>query len=297
MRPPMLVSRRIQWASIPISAQDPRNQGPIRSRHSVPLIGEVGNAAANGQPGLRQIAVPASYAGSTEHRRRNEYMALCSAVPFRLGVVAILAPWALLATLLLAARPAASLGQPKAAAGPSARSARPPHATPEVPSAEQLAQARNFFRQHCQRCHGADGMGTRTRSTREPTPNFTNHAWQAQRTDLRLLVAILDGSGTQMPAFAGRVDAGQARALVAHVRTFDAVRGAQSADPPSDFDKRLDELQQEWQELRKQFWELSPSSQGAGSMTEGKRRPKVSSYGGPGQGWQDPGAAVFSQSA
>jgi mono/diheme cytochrome c family protein len=203
----------------------------------------------------------------------------------RRGIVEVLARWALLTTLLLAARPAASLGQPKAAAGPSAKGVRPPQTMPEVPSAEQLAQARHLYRQHCQRCHGADGMGTRTRSTRERIPDFTSHAWQAQCTDARLLVGILDGSGTRMPAFAGRVDARQARALVAHIRTFDPVRGARSAEPPSDFDERLNELQQEWQELRKQFRESSISPQGTGSMTEGKDRPKLSSQGGPGQGW------------
>jgi mono/diheme cytochrome c family protein len=136
-----------------------------------------------------------------------------------------------------------------AALGPAPAAGAPPAAADA---------AGRVYRQYCQRCHGADGKGAG-----EGLPDFTRRKWQERRDDAQLKVSILDGKGTTMPAFRGRLDEAQAKALVAHVRAFSpsppAAPGKNStAGPPPDdeFEARMRQLQKELEDLRKQLKEL-----------------------------------------
>jgi uncharacterized membrane protein len=77
-----------------------------------------------------------------------------------------------------------------------------------------------LFRQHCAKCHGADGTGSPARDRLPDIPDFTDASWQARREDARLLAGILDGKGKEMPPSRGRLSEEEARGLVTRVRAF-----------------------------------------------------------------------------
>jgi len=84
------------------------------------------------------------------------------------------------------------------------------------------AQGRDLFATACARCHGADGYGGLAVFDGGPAPrNFHDHAFQRERTDEQLKLAIMNGKGTGMPSFGTLFDEGQLRSLVAHVRSLD----------------------------------------------------------------------------
>jgi probable HAF family extracellular repeat protein len=86
---------------------------------------------------------------------------------------------------------------------------------PSAPAAAETSAARELFRQHCVKCHGADGTGSRVRRRQPTIPDFTDPAWQARRSDAQLLASVLDGKGAEMPSWRGKIDEEQARGLVA----------------------------------------------------------------------------------
>jgi mono/diheme cytochrome c family protein len=77
-----------------------------------------------------------------------------------------------------------------------------------------------LYRQHCQKCHGADGTGSPARARLPRIPDFTDARWQRRRTDAQLVASVLDGRGSRMPAFSEKINEDRARELVAEVRTF-----------------------------------------------------------------------------
>jgi hypothetical protein len=92
-------------------------------------------------------------------------------------------------------------------------------------------------------------------------PDFTRHAWHARHSDAQLVVSILEGKGSRMPAFHGKVSEGGAQDLVSLLRTFDP-----SYDPAAarqqplgveEFERRLRQLEAEMEELKKQFRDAS----------------------------------------
>jgi mono/diheme cytochrome c family protein len=93
------------------------------------------------------------------------------------------------------------------------------------------------------------------RASMPPIPNFTDSAWQTEKSDSQLLVSILEGRGTLMPANNGRITRDQARDLVAYVRAF----GPRVAVSPgaalteSDFDRAFRQLQRQYDELEKEL--------------------------------------------
>jgi mono/diheme cytochrome c family protein len=126
-----------------------------------------------------------------------------------------------------------------------------------APPAEEAA----LFRRFCQGCHGADGRGVG-----KDVPDLTRPAWQEKRSDAQLVVTILEGKGTVMPAFGDRLSPAQAKTLVAHLRSFGPVRpktptkaAPSPAAPAGDFDARLRQLQKEFEELKRQMKELTAS--------------------------------------
>src|SRR5215831_11633638 len=124
-------------------------------------------------------------------------------------------------------------------------------------SAAAVDKAKATYRKLCQRCHAAEGKGDRDTPG---VPDFTRRTWQEQKSDAQLIVSILDGRGSSMPAFRGRLDQAKAKELVAHVRTFANGSAKHSSTPRSskDFETQIQKLQKEYEGLKKQLEELTP---------------------------------------
>ena len=88
-------------------------------------------------------------------------------------------------------------------------------------------------------------------------PDFSSGSWHAGRTDARLTASILEGKGSLMPAWRGRLTAEQVRELVAFVRTLGPGGPATGGTSTSEFARRFDELQKQWDELDRQVKALS----------------------------------------
>jgi hypothetical protein len=98
-------------------------------------------------------------------------------------------------------------------------------------------------------------------------PDFNSRRWQQRRSDAQLVASILEGKGTRMPAFGGKVSKGQARKLVAYIRSLAPARAKATRTVPTraqagagledDFEKRFRQLQEEYDQLDKQIRELS----------------------------------------
>jgi mono/diheme cytochrome c family protein len=135
-----------------------------------------------------------------------------------------------------------------------------PLVAPVAPSGETAARIRvgaSIFRQYCFVCHGVDGTGTVMRPSMPPIPDFTSPAFHQERSDAQLLVSILDGKGTLMPANRGRVTEEQARDLVAYVRAFGPTTlAAQPRASDADFEKAYRQLEDQWNELQKELQKI-----------------------------------------
>jgi mono/diheme cytochrome c family protein len=79
---------------------------------------------------------------------------------------------------------------------------------------------RQLFEQHCAKCHGPDGSGSRARRRYPDIPDFTDPGWQAQHSDAQMLASILDGKGAEMPALSHDISQEQARALLPYIRAL-----------------------------------------------------------------------------
>jgi mono/diheme cytochrome c family protein len=92
---------------------------------------------------------------------------------------------------------------------------KPPALSPPATddSATRTRVASINYRQYCLSCHGTDGRGAEIRSGMPAIPDFKSAAWQESRTNAQLAASILEGKGTLMPAFRGRVNAAQAQDL------------------------------------------------------------------------------------
>jgi ubiquinol-cytochrome c reductase cytochrome b subunit len=133
---------------------------------------------------------------------------------------------------------------------------KPP--APEPPdTANPLRAATGLYHQYCLICHGADGKGLEFRASMPSIPDFTAQRWQSGVSDAQLGVSILEGKGTLMPAFRGRVTDEQTRDLTAYIRAFGPARAAPSDTGASDFEKNFRDLQDQWNELQRQLDKLS----------------------------------------
>jgi len=114
----------------------------------------------------------------------------------------------------------AEFARSSASSKPRASSPDPAPAEPPHPAAAKTPAACELYRQHCEKCHGADGTGSEVRGRQPEIPNFTNPAWQARRTDAKLLANIRDGKGNEMPPWREKISEEQARGLVGYIRDF-----------------------------------------------------------------------------
>jgi quinol-cytochrome oxidoreductase complex cytochrome b subunit/cytochrome c len=142
--------------------------------------------------------------------------------------------------------------------GPGKPAAEPAPSAPAAEDAARMSAATGLFRQYCLVCHGTDGRGAALRPSMPTIPDFTSRSWQAGVSRPQLVVTILEGKGTLMPPFRGRVSDAQAQDLAAYVRAFGPERAAarEASTGDSDFEKRFRELESEWGELQKQLREM-----------------------------------------
>jgi mono/diheme cytochrome c family protein len=122
-----------------------------------------------------------------------------------------------------------------------------------------MSVASGLYRQYCLACHGPAGRGADVRAGMPTIPDFTSRAWQAAAGNPQLVVSILEGKGTLMASFRGRVQDDQAADLVAYVRAFGPEPVAEVAPDAGDFEQRFRKLEAEWDELQKQLRELQPA--------------------------------------
>jgi mono/diheme cytochrome c family protein/uncharacterized membrane protein len=106
-----------------------------------------------------------------------------------------------------------------------------PVARMSAPPETGTTAVRELFRQHCVKCHGADGTGTQGRDRLPEIPDFTDAPWQARRSDAQLLASILDGKGKEMPPFREKISEEQARDLAAYVRALAPATEAPAREP------------------------------------------------------------------
>jgi mono/diheme cytochrome c family protein len=108
-------------------------------------------------------------------------------------------------------------------------------------------------------------------------PNFTNASWQHSRSNVELMISILEGRNRLMPANRGVVSDSQAADLVAFIRRFDpsrpaptrstAVPGVPSRSGPArggpmepastDFEVQFNQLVKQYDDLERQLKEVS----------------------------------------
>jgi mono/diheme cytochrome c family protein len=133
---------------------------------------------------------------------------------------------------------------------------------PTSPELEtRLRGAGVLFRQYCIVCHGPDGAGMPAmRAALPPLPDFTRPAFRDQHSDTQLLISILDGKGTLMPANRGRLNEGQARDLVAYVRAFAPPGTTIGGGTPSEFQQQFEQLQRQWEALEREIRALKQPS-------------------------------------
>jgi mono/diheme cytochrome c family protein len=113
-----------------------------------------------------------------------------------------------------------------------------------------------LYRQFCAQCHGADHKGRAVRERGEYIPDFTQVSWHARHDEARLLVSILEGKGERMPPFSENLSKFEARALVFYLVELGPVPARTGATNPSDFVNRFTVLEQEFDMLRQQFYDL-----------------------------------------
>jgi mono/diheme cytochrome c family protein len=143
------------------------------------------------------------------------------------------------------------------AADSAAFSPRPTDPAPSPRRDSIRGEGARLFQRLCAKCHATDGRGTAARQNLPTIPDFALPSWQAARSNPQLMVSVLEGKGTGMPAFRDKVSRDQARDLVAFVRAFDPTREQSEGTTPDPFEARFRELEREIEALREKFRALS----------------------------------------
>jgi ubiquinol-cytochrome c reductase cytochrome b subunit len=154
--------------------------------------------------------------------------------------------------------PAPPPGKPSVEPGPPPAPGKgpEPRRSDEVPARTRVAST--LYQQYCLTCHGTDGSGSALRASMPGLPDFTRRDWQESRENPQLTVSILEGKGTLMPPFRGRVKDDQAPDLVAYVRALGPLKAPPAEKTaPGDFEEQYRRLRLEWEALQKQLDELS----------------------------------------
>jgi mono/diheme cytochrome c family protein len=122
-----------------------------------------------------------------------------------------------------------------------------------------------LFRRFCVMCHGRDGKGSEAGGQLPGIPDFTAPAWHLKSSDARLVVSVLEGKGSNMPAFQEKLSREQIRELITYVRSFNPAQQRPVAKGRDDFEARYRALRGEFEDLKRQIHELPPPSRATGS--------------------------------
>ena len=131
--------------------------------------------------------------------------------------------------------------------------------TPARETEPGLLQGAALYQRYCSRCHGSEGRGVSKRGKMPELPDFTDASWQNRISNSQMEVSVSEGKGNSMPAFGDRLSEKEVQALVSHIRRFSPSEFAPASTLSGDFDRRYRLLQEELDELRQQFRELSSS--------------------------------------
>lgn len=82
-------------------------------------------------------------------------------------------------------------------------------------AAAKSVDAAALYKQHCSKCHAADGKGI---ESLEP-PDMTSEKWQTETTDDAIAAAIKEGKGI-MPGFSDTLKPAEITAMVKFLRTL-----------------------------------------------------------------------------
>lgn len=85
-----------------------------------------------------------------------------------------------------------------------------------APPAASARDLREFYRERCAVCHGADGSGRGPGGVRLGARTLADGRWLARQEDGALAATLRKGTGA-MPGFARQLDDAEARRLVAEV--------------------------------------------------------------------------------
>ncbi len=89
------------------------------------------------------------------------------------------------------------------------------------PARAEDAGAKELWGKTCATCHGDDGRGQTKAGRKHKLHDFTDAAWQAQKSDEALRVVIRDGKPeTKMKGFAGKLTDAEQASLLRYVRAF-----------------------------------------------------------------------------
>ena len=91
-------------------------------------------------------------------------------------------------------------------------------------SSAALGPKRKLFGQFCVPCHGEDGRSGPVRSDVPSAPDFMSVDWHRRRSDQQLKISILEGRGSRMPAFHGKLGDDQVGDIVAFLRSLAPAR-------------------------------------------------------------------------
>jgi mono/diheme cytochrome c family protein len=134
---------------------------------------------------------------------------------------------------------------------------------PGAPASRPLSQNQGatpeggrLFQKSCAMCHGRDGKGTDARESLRSIPDFTVRDWHQKRSNAQLMVSILDGKGTGMPAFRDKIPRERAREIVAHIRSFAPGATSEVASSSNEFEAQFNKLLKEFDDIARQLRDL-----------------------------------------
>jgi mono/diheme cytochrome c family protein len=141
-----------------------------------------------------------------------------------------------------------------------ARSPRSLGSPPSGPEGGPSSSIRGIYQRLCVSCHGTDGSGNIVRASMPSIPNFSVRAWQEQQSDVQLMTSVLEGKGTEMPAFNTKLTEIQARELVTYIRSYAGSWSQGTLQPRNDFEQDFEQLMSEMTDLKKRSRALTPQS-------------------------------------
>jgi len=129
--------------------------------------------------------------------------------------------------------------------------------TERGPESADMTPARSLFGRFCISCHGQDGRGEVMRGRIPGMPDFTSPAWHGRRSDTEMNCSVLEGKGTAMPSFRGKLRDTQVRELVAYVRSIAPELPRSNPRSTAEFRRRFQQLREQMDHLDRQYRALS----------------------------------------